>query len=97
MGSEECHTVLKCTTKRFWADSGKDTKAAPAIELLRGLANAQLWDDLVHLLTDPSQPGWANIVASGAPGAHSGAPPPLPKCIANGMSVSSTAEKNLSQ
>ena len=37
MGSEECHTVLKCTTKRFWADSGKDTKAASAIELLRGL------------------------------------------------------------
>jgi alpha-L-rhamnosidase len=35
------------------------------LELLRGLANAELWDDLVRLLTDAKQPGWAHIVASG--------------------------------
>jgi alpha-L-rhamnosidase len=35
------------------------------LELLRALANAELWDDMVRLLTDASQPGWAHIVATG--------------------------------
>jgi hypothetical protein len=36
-------------------------------------------------------------VASGAPGGASGAVPPLPKCIARGVPVSSTAEQKRSQ
>jgi alpha-L-rhamnosidase len=35
------------------------------LELLRGLAEAELWDDMVHTLTDATIPGWAHIVASG--------------------------------
>jgi alpha-L-rhamnosidase len=35
------------------------------LELLRGLAAADRWDDIVTLLTDASQPGWAHIVAKG--------------------------------
>jgi alpha-L-rhamnosidase len=35
------------------------------LELLRGLAQAGLWNDLVHTLTDTKIPGWAHIVASG--------------------------------
>jgi alpha-L-rhamnosidase len=35
------------------------------LELLRGLAQAQRWGDLVHTLTDATIPGWAHIVASG--------------------------------
>jgi alpha-L-rhamnosidase len=35
------------------------------LELLRGLAVAQRWSDMVRLLTDTAQPGWAHIVASG--------------------------------
>ena len=35
------------------------------LELLRGLAEAGLWKDLVHTLTDTTIPGWAHIVASG--------------------------------
>ena len=35
------------------------------MELLRGLHRAGLDDHLVHVLTDPHGPGWANIVASG--------------------------------
>jgi alpha-L-rhamnosidase len=35
------------------------------LELLRGLAASQSWDDMVRLLTDTGIPGWAHIVASG--------------------------------
>ena len=35
------------------------------LELLRGLAEAGSWNDLVHTLTETSIPGWARIVASG--------------------------------
>ncbi|HWE66911.1 MAG TPA: family 78 glycoside hydrolase catalytic domain [Acidimicrobiales bacterium] len=35
------------------------------LELLRGLARAGLWTDLVYTLTDTSIPGWAHIVAAG--------------------------------
>jgi alpha-L-rhamnosidase len=35
------------------------------LELLRGLAEAELWTELVRTLTDPSIPGWAHIVARG--------------------------------
>jgi alpha-L-rhamnosidase len=35
------------------------------LELLRGLAVAELWDDIVRLLTDTKIPGWAHIVAEG--------------------------------
>jgi alpha-L-rhamnosidase len=35
------------------------------LELLRGLAEAELWADLVHTLTDATIPGWAHIVANG--------------------------------
>ena len=35
------------------------------LELLRGLAAAGLWEDLVHTLTDARVPGWAHILASG--------------------------------
>ncbi len=35
------------------------------LELLRGLARAGLWADLVRTLTDSSIPGWAHIVAAG--------------------------------
>jgi alpha-L-rhamnosidase len=35
------------------------------LELLRGLAHAELWEDVVRTLTNPSIPGWAHIVARG--------------------------------
>jgi alpha-L-rhamnosidase len=35
------------------------------LELLRGLAEAGLWSDLVHTLTNTAVPGWAHIVARG--------------------------------
>jgi alpha-L-rhamnosidase len=35
------------------------------LELLRGLANAGLWADMVRTLTDARRPGWAHIVAAG--------------------------------
>jgi alpha-L-rhamnosidase len=35
------------------------------LELLRGLANAGLVQDMVRILTDTGTPGWAHIVASG--------------------------------
>jgi alpha-L-rhamnosidase len=35
------------------------------LELLRGLAEAELWADLVRTLTNTSIPGWAHIVARG--------------------------------
>ena len=35
------------------------------LELLRGLANAGLVQDMVRTLTDTGTPGWAHIVASG--------------------------------
>jgi alpha-L-rhamnosidase len=35
------------------------------LELLRGLARAGLWAELVHTLTDTRIPGWAHIVAAG--------------------------------
>jgi alpha-L-rhamnosidase len=35
------------------------------LELLRGLAEAELWSELVHTLTNAATPGWAHIVARG--------------------------------
>jgi alpha-L-rhamnosidase len=35
------------------------------LELMRGLANAGLYGDMVRILTDTSIPGWAHIVAAG--------------------------------
>jgi alpha-L-rhamnosidase len=35
------------------------------LELLRALAQAGLWSDMVHTLTDATTPGWAHIVAVG--------------------------------
>jgi alpha-L-rhamnosidase len=49
----------------FVVNQGMAVGPNHGLELLRALAGAQRWDDMVHLLTDPTTPGWAHIVASG--------------------------------
>jgi alpha-L-rhamnosidase len=49
----------------YVAKLGIDVGPVHGLELLRGLANAGLLEDMVHTLTDASIPGWAHIVAAG--------------------------------
>ena len=49
----------------FVAGLGISVAPNHGLELLRALAAADLWDDMVRTLTDASEPGWAHIVASG--------------------------------
>jgi alpha-L-rhamnosidase len=53
------------TVGSFVAGLGISLGPNHGLELLRGLAAAELWDDMVRLLTDSERPGWAHIVASG--------------------------------
>jgi alpha-L-rhamnosidase len=50
---------------QFVAGLGISLGPNHGLELLRGLAAAGLTQEIVHLLTDASTPGWAHIVASG--------------------------------
>ena len=50
---------------RFVAGLGLSVSPNHGLELLRGLANAGFYGDMVHTLTDTSVPGWASIVAGG--------------------------------
>ncbi len=49
----------------YVASLGMSVGPNHGLELLRALAVAELWDDMVTLLTDASQPGWAHIVSKG--------------------------------
>jgi alpha-L-rhamnosidase len=49
----------------FVANLGISVGPNHGLELLRGLAAAGLWDDMVRTLTDVDEPGWAHIVANG--------------------------------
>jgi len=49
----------------YVASLGMSVGPNHGLELLRALAAAGRWDDMVTLLTDPAQPGWAHIVAAG--------------------------------
>jgi len=44
---------------------GIDLSPSHGLELLRGLANAGLVTEMVHMLTNTKIPGWAHIVAAG--------------------------------
>jgi alpha-L-rhamnosidase len=50
---------------RYVASLGIDVGPNHGLELLRGLAAANMPAAMVHLLTDTSIPGWAHIVAAG--------------------------------
>ena len=50
---------------RYVAGLGLSVSPNHGLELLRGLANAGLYDDMVRTLTHTRVPGWASIVASG--------------------------------
>ena len=49
----------------YVASLGMSVGPNHGLELLRALAAAGLWDDMVTLLTDATQPGWAHVVANG--------------------------------
>jgi alpha-L-rhamnosidase len=49
----------------FVASLGISVGPNHGLELLRALANAGLWNDMVGTLTNAVEPGWAHIVASG--------------------------------
>jgi alpha-L-rhamnosidase len=53
------------TVGAYVAKLGISVGPAHGLELLRGLANAGLVEDMVSTLTDSSIPGWAHIVAAG--------------------------------
>jgi alpha-L-rhamnosidase len=50
---------------RYVAGLGLSVGPVHGLELLRGLASAGRWADMVRILTDTSVPGWARIVAGG--------------------------------
>src|ERR1700689_4111824 len=49
----------------YVASLGADLGPNHGLELMRGLANAGLYGDMVRILTDTAIPGWAHIVAAG--------------------------------
>jgi alpha-L-rhamnosidase len=49
----------------YVASLGVDLGPNHGLELMRGLANAGLYGDMVRILTDTVIPGWAHIVAAG--------------------------------
>ncbi len=53
------------TVGAFVASLGISVGPNHGLELLRGLAAADRWDDMVRLLTDTTTPGWGHIVDSG--------------------------------
>jgi alpha-L-rhamnosidase len=53
------------TVGAYVAKLGLSVGPVHGLELLRGLANAGLVEDMVRTLTDSSIPGWAHIVAAG--------------------------------